>query len=232
MQLTGVELETSPRIRVLLEDAHSLFRQALKASLQEDGDIDVVAEASDDVDAVSEAERVRPDVIFLDANLPGADPIRTIAQLRERIPESRVVIVVDHDDPVLLAEAVEEGARGYVSKGSALADLIDTTHSVYRGETAIPRHMIGDLLATLLERRRKYQEANRKVASLTRREREVLSLLADGADSETIAHTLVISPETARTHLQNILQKLGVHSRLEAAAFVIQQGVRDDLVSS
>lgn len=74
IQPTGVELENGPRIRVLLEDAHSLFRQALKASLQEDGDIDVVAEASDDVGAVGEAERVRPDVIFLDANLPGPTP--------------------------------------------------------------------------------------------------------------------------------------------------------------
>ena len=225
-------MQDHPKIRVLLADPHSLFRQALKASLEEGGDISVVAEASDFRRAVSEAERVRPEIVFLDAGSPAADPIGTIAEFHKRLPLCRVVIVVDHDDATLLARAIEEGARGYVSKGSALSELIETTHSVHRGETAIPRHMLGELLTTILERRKKHQEANRKLASLTRREREVLRLLADGADSEAIARTLVISPETARTHLQNILQKLGVHSRLEAAAFVIRHGVREDLVNS
>jgi DNA-binding NarL/FixJ family response regulator len=220
------------RVRILLAEGHSLFREAVRAVLQSEPDFEVVAEAPGGLEAVEQSERTRPDVAFLGAELPNCDGVKAGAMIKERSPDCKIVILADSDDQTTLVDAVEAGASGFLTKQCPLADLIEAARAVNRGETLIPQRMLGGLLSRLIRRRREEEEALRCAAGLTRREREVLALLADGADNETIAQALVISPQTARTHIQNILGKLEVHSRLEAAAFVIQNGIFDDLLET
>jgi len=219
-------------VRILLADEQSLFREAVKVVLGNEDDLEVVAEARDGVQAVSEAERVRPDVALIDAGLPNCDGVSATALIRERVPECRILVLAGEEDHRTLIDALEAGASGYLTKECPLGELIEAARAVHRGEILIPPRMLGPLLRGLISRRRDQDEALRKMSRLTRREREVLALLAEGADNDGIAQTLVISPQTARTHIQNVLGKLGVHSRLEAAAFVRQNDILEDLVGS
>ncbi len=221
--------ERTDVIRVLLADEQSLFRQAVKVVLSNEDDLSVVGEAADGLQAIAEAERVRPDVALLDAGLPNCDGIRATQQISLRVPDCRVVVFSAQQDEQVLVQALEAGASGYLSKSSPLVDLIEATRAVHRGEALVPPDMLGALLHRLIHRRRERDDALKRMSRLTRREREVLVLLAKGGDNDGIAQRLVISPETARTHIQNVLGKLDVHSRLEAAAFVTQNGILDDL---
>jgi DNA-binding NarL/FixJ family response regulator len=128
-----------------------------------------------------------------------------------------------------LIAGLESAATGFLTKDSPLAELIEAARLVHEGETLVPRRMLGTLLSQLIRRKREQDDAVRRLNRLTRRDREILGLLAGGADNHFIARELVISPETARTHIQKVLTKLGVHSRLEAAAFALQNGLMDDL---
>jgi DNA-binding NarL/FixJ family response regulator len=223
-------IETDTMVRILLADAHSLFREAVKAVLDGENNLEVIAEAKDGVEAVTLAIQSQPDVALVDANLPNGDGIKATQMIKERVPDARVVVLADDEDQETLVGAVEAGANGYLTKESPLADLIDATRAIYAGETLIPRAMLGPLLARLIRRRKDQDHALKRMSRLTHREKEVLALLAGGADNDAIAEALVISPQTARTHIQNILGKLGVHSRLEAAAFVITNRLSDDLI--
>jgi two-component system NarL family response regulator len=212
-----------------LAEGQSLFRDAVMSALDRQDDFHVVAVAGDGMAAVSEAERTRPDVVLLDVNLPNRDGIGAARLVKDQVPGCRVLVLASGEDDAVLLRAVEAGADGYVTKTGPLADLVDAVRSIHRGETVVPRRMLGPLLSRLLSRGREQEAALRVVSQLTRREREVLALLARGGNNDRIAQVLVISPQTARTHVQNVLSKLGVHSRLEAAAFVARSGIEREL---
>ncbi|MFB3737386.1 MAG: response regulator [Candidatus Velamenicoccus archaeovorus] len=213
-------------MRILLADEQALFREAVRVVLESEGDLEVVASVRDGGQAVAEAERMLPDVALIDAGLKN-EGIRATRLIRQRVPQCEVVILSSREEADVLEQALEAGARGYVSKTSPVDELLEVTRAVHLGETLVPQRMLGDLLGRLLQRRREQSEALRRISLLTRREREVLGLLVKGAGTEAIARALVISPQTARTHIQNILAKLGVHSRLEAAAIANEADVLD-----
>ena len=215
------------QVRVLLADAHSLFREALSAALAGQPDLAVVAEAEDGLEAVGEATRMEPEVAVLDADLPNCEGVRAARLIRERVPGCRVVLLASEEEQDMLADAIDAGVNAYLTKASPLADLVDAIRAVHRGDTLVPARMLGGLLDRLVNRRREQSDAVRRMGRLTPREREVLALLAQGGDNDSIARDLVISPQTARTHIQNVLVKLGVHSRLEAAAVAIRNGLLD-----
>jgi DNA-binding NarL/FixJ family response regulator len=217
-------------IRILLADPHGLFREALRTGLETEHDLRVVGEARSGPEAVAEIERSVPNVAIVEMDLPITDAAATTPLIKDRLPSCRVLVLGATEDCRRLTEVLDAGADGYLTKESPLADLINATRVVHQGETMIPPRMLGPLLTTLLRRKRELDGAHARIARLTRREREVLALLADGADNDYIARMLVISPQTARTHIQNILTKLSVHSRLEAAAFVTQNAIMSDLV--
>jgi DNA-binding NarL/FixJ family response regulator len=206
-------------IRVLLADEHSLFREAMRIALETATDMRVRGEARNGREAVAEAERIRPQIALIDAGLKNVDGIRATRLIRERVPGCRVLVLSGEHDERVLVQAMEAGASGYLTKEAPLSELLRATTAIGEGETVIPPRMLGPLLSALIQGRDDRDIAFQRVNRLTRREREVLSLVADGADNHVIAAALVISPQTARTHIQNVLGKLGVHSRLEAAAF-------------
>jgi DNA-binding NarL/FixJ family response regulator len=221
-------------MRILLADEHSLFRQALRELLDQEADFEVVAEAGDESETLAKAQRTQPDLALVGLDLIAGDGIAAIGLIRERVSECRAVIIAGSEDPEVLLKAVEAGASGYVTKGYALSDLMSAARAVHRGETIIPPGMLGGLIQNLLRRRRHEDEAIDRISRLTRRERQVLALLAGGGNKETIGRALFISPETARTHIQHVMAKLGVHSRLEAATLAMRTNLfakSDDAVS-
>jgi DNA-binding NarL/FixJ family response regulator len=218
-----------PKIRMLLADSQALFREAVRAVFAEGGAIEVVAEAGEGRTAVEEAARSRPDVALVDVDLPNGDGYSTTRAIRRKVPTCAVVMLAPTEDPDALFAAIEAGASAFLTREMPLNGLIEAADAVHRGEAMVPPRLLRDLLVRLIDRRVDRDYALRRLSRLTRREREVLALLTRGADNDGIALALVISPETARTHVQNLLGKLELHSRLEAAAFVAQRGLLDDL---
>jgi DNA-binding NarL/FixJ family response regulator len=223
---------TDRDIRILLAHPHSLFREAVAAALGTEPGFQVVAEARDGLAAVNEAVRTGADVALLDESLPNCDGVRATRLITDQSPRCRVVVLAAEESQEKLARAVEAGAAGYLPKTSPLRELVQAARAVQRGEMLIPPRMLGDLMDRMLRRRREQDEALRRVGRLTGREKEVLVLLAEGGDNDSIAQALVISPQTARTHIQNVLGKLEVHSRLEAAALAIQSGIKEELAEA
>jgi len=218
------------KIRVLLADEQALFREAVKMVLEAERDFSVVAEAGDALHAVAEARRTRPDIALVDAELPSLTVEELTRRIKGSVPECGVILLSPRAELGTLVSSMEAGASGYVTKESGLDQLVEATRAVHRGETRVPSKMLGPLLGRLIHRQRDEDEAMRKLSRLTRREREVLALMMRGADNAVIAQALTISPETARTHIQNILGKLGLHSRLEAVAFASGNGIVNRLV--
>lgn len=206
-------------IRILLADPHSLLREALRAILDGERDLEVVAEVDGGEQAIVDAQRLRPDVAFVAESLSNA--IETAAQIRRSVPECSVVVLGDSEDDGLLFEAVLAGSRAYLPNDSIVSDVTETARAVHAGHAVIPARMLSALLDKLVAYREVKVGAAERVARLTRRERQILALLADGAGNEAIAATLLISPLTVRTHIQNLMEKLEVHSRLEAAGLAI-----------
>jgi DNA-binding NarL/FixJ family response regulator len=227
---TRVDNDDREVIRVMLADRHALFREAVRSALDNDADIEVVAEARSGREAVVRAEQIEPDVVILDADPPSSNGSRTTAELKRLAPHCRVLVLSEAEDHRLLLDVLDAGASGFLTRDAPLAELIRVTRAIHAGETLVPPKMLGPLLSRLLRRNRDHDRAFERLARLTVREREVLALLAQGSDNDGIARALVISPQTARTHIQNILGKLGVHSRLEAAAFVTRSGLLGNLV--
>jgi DNA-binding NarL/FixJ family response regulator len=221
--------EVVETIRVLVADEHALFRQAVRIVLEREDDLSVVAEAQSGSDAVSEAERVRPDVALLPARSPRFDGLAATAAIRDRLPSCRVIVLTDEGDHHLLRRAIESGVAGYVTKDIPMSELTAGIRAVHRGDTLVPPHMLGRLFDGFFSQQRERGEALRLLSRLSRREQEVLGLLVDGAGNEEIGRVLAISPQTARTHIQRVIRKLGVHSRLEAAMLATQFGIVDDL---
>jgi DNA-binding NarL/FixJ family response regulator len=213
-------VDEDPIIRVLFADHEPLFREAIRMVIDNQHDLLVVAEAETGCQAVALVQELAPDVAIIAADLPaceGEDAVRVVEECAERC---RVLVLSRDENQDALLAALEAGAAGFLARTSPLGDLIAAIRSIHLGEATVPPMMLGPLLAALIRRRREQAGVMQRISALTRREREVLVLVCRGADSRTIAEELVISPETARTHVQNVLGKLGVHSRTEAAALV------------
>jgi two-component system nitrate/nitrite response regulator NarL len=216
---------------ILVADRECVFREALGMALRAEPGLEVIGEIGDLEVAVAEVKRTSPDVVLLAADLPNGNLAEAVSMLRESSTRSRVFVLAEERDDDVLAEVLEAGASGYETKETTLSDLIEAVRTVGRGGFSAPGSMISTLLSGLVDRRRRHDEALRRLSQLTRRERQVLAMLARCGDTNRIAKDLVISPETARTHIQNVLGKLGVHSRIEAAAFVLENQILQDLIA-
>ena len=207
-------------IRLVIAEGRALFCETMKTVLEAEPDMRVDALAHEGHSALVLSEELKPDVLVLDGNLPNGDGLDMTALLKQRLPEIRILFVAEQSDDQLLDAALLAGADGYLTKEGTLDDFVQGIRTLARGEQYIPPTMLGGVIERMLRRHAEREEALRLTGRLTRREREVLSLIGRGYSYDAIAQTLVISPETARTHLQNVLGKLQVHSRAEAVEFV------------
>jgi DNA-binding NarL/FixJ family response regulator len=178
-------------VRILLADEQSLFREAVRVALDTEADMQVVAVAADGFHAVTEAERVRPDVAMLQADLPHCDAATATRLIKASVPECDVLVLTAVEDHRVLAAVLEAGACGYLSKNTPLGAAV---LSARRGEMLISPRLRGAVFAELVRHRREQDAAADRIAQLTRREREVLGLLAEGAGNDAVARALLISP--------------------------------------
>jgi two-component system, NarL family, response regulator LiaR len=208
---------------VLVVADHRTFAEALALAVRLERDMEAQV-ASSGTDAVVIVEREHPNVILLDIEMPGMGGIETIRRLRETCPEAKVVVLSAHDDDLVKARAVEAGAIGYVSKFTPLTDLPHTVRKAHKGEPILDKQERSRLLRHLRHRRHQEATERQRVNRLTPRQTEILQLLAQGIPASEIAGKLGMSPLTLRTHVQNILTRLGVHTKLEAMALAIRHG--------
>lgn len=218
------------RCGVLIADDRALFRDALRSTMEAEDDMRVVAELESAGAVVSEANRTRPDVALLSAELPGSDPIVLAKALIAAQPRCSAFFLVERYDVDFFVDVLKAGGKGCVTRATPIRSFLEDVREIVRGHLLIPPSVLPELIASLVRRSTVRDEATRRVSGLTGRERVVLGLLADGGSNESIGLALFISPSTARTHIQNLITKLGVHSRLEAAMFVAQNGLREGLV--
>jgi two-component system, NarL family, nitrate/nitrite response regulator NarL len=208
-------------LSVLVIDDHQLFAEVIRSAFEALGArvLDIAMSAEDGLEA---ARRYRPDLILLDIGLPDESGLALGRRILEEIPESRVVAVTALQDAQALAEALRIGFQGYVTKDTPMRQFLTTVSAVVDGQVVVPKHLARRAAGA------KTQDEARValvVNQLTGRERQVLTFLARGNSTPQIARELRVSPNTVRTHIQNILTKLGVHSRLEAVTFALRHGL-------
>jgi len=203
-------------VRVVVVDDHRLFRRGLIALLALDRSISVAGEAGDAGEAVRVAQSVQPDVILLDLDLPGASGVQAIPSLREACPEARILMLTVSEDEQDMQAALRGGANGYLLKTMEGEDLSRAIHAAMRGEAVVSPEMTAKLVAAL---QHPASAAPASAALLSPREQEVLQQIALGASNKDIARTLHIAETTVKIHVQNILRKLGLSSRVQAAVY-------------
>lgn len=205
-------------IRVLLVDDHQVVRRGLRTFLEVQGDIEVVGEAGDGSEGVARAMELRPDVILMDVKMPGMDGIEALRQLRDAGNPARVLIVTSFTEQRTVVPALRAGAAGYVYKDVDPVALADAIRSVHAGHILLQSEVAGALLS------QEQTPGTGRGNALTEREREVLTLIADGRSNREIARALVLSEKTVKTHVSNILMKLDVADRTQAALWAVRNG--------
>jgi DNA-binding NarL/FixJ family response regulator len=210
-------------IRILIADDHAVVREGLRVFLELQDGLEVVGEAADGAQALEEAERLSPDVILMDLVMPRLDGVGAMSELRRRAPESRVIVLTSFLDDERLMAAVQAGACGYLLKDAEPAELARAIRTAHAGEAVIAPAAAGRLLRALSEREtvRPAAEPDR----LTRREQEVLELLARGYANKRIARELGIAEKTVKAHIGRVLAKLGVADRTQAALLAVREGL-------
>ncbi len=209
-------------ITVLVSDRHALFRRSLAAALGSEPDMEVVADAGDGAAAILAIDRLNPDVALVDSGLGVPSGLEVCVAVKASSVATAILLVHDGPDRRVLLAAIRAGADGFVTRVQPLGEVIAAVRRVHRGEAPLPAAMLGPLLRDLVAGGRQTSLVLDRLSRLTRRERQVYRLLLEGLDHRAIADVLVLSPHTARTHIQNILEKLDVHSRVEAAALAIE----------
>ncbi|MDH6520051.1 DNA-binding NarL/FixJ family response regulator [Streptomyces sp. SAI-208] len=207
-------------IRVLLVDDHQVVRRGLRTFLEVQDDIEVVGEAADGAEGVARAEELKPDIVLMDVKMPGMDGIDALRKLRELNNPARVLIVTSFTEQRTVVPALRAGAAGYVYKDIDPDALAGAIRSVHAGHILLQPEVAGALLSQ--------EEGNSgqgRGGSLTEREREVLGLIADGRSNREIARALVLSEKTVKTHVSNILMKLDLADRTQAALWAVRHGV-------
>lgn len=219
MQLAPVR-----RVRVLVVDRAPLLRRGVKAVLGEEPDLEVVAETDDCARALELALISAPDIVLLDLDVAGGGA-RACEQLRRALPGVPVVVLASAEDDAGLAGAVRAGARGYLLRDTAPAELIDALRTVAAGKSLLSPAMAARLLDEFAGMMRRSEAIGEGPSALSRRELEVLVLVAEGLNNRAIAERLFISESTVKNHVRSIHEKLQVHSRMEAVVRAVRDGV-------
>jgi len=211
-------------LRVLVVDDHDLFRTGLRNLLEEQS-VNVVGEAENGEAAIRLASDLAPDVVIMDLNMPGAGGVETTRRLASLAPLSRVVVLTISADDDDVMNAVMAGACGYLLKDSSIQELIAGIRAAAAGESLISPQIAAKLLQRLRSQSKDADAAETIRAELSDRELEVLKLIANGKDNAQIARDLFISPKTVKNHISNILMKLQIDNRIQAAVYAVRSGI-------
>ena len=211
-------------LRVLVVDDHDLFREGLRNLLEEQG-VNVVGEAANGQTAIRLASELAPDVVVMDLNMPGLTGVETTRRLVGVVPLTRVLVLTISADDEDVMNAVMAGACGYLLKDSSIQDLIAGIRAAATGESLISPQIAAKVLQRLRSQATSEDAAATIQAELSNREIEVLKLIANGKDNAQIARELFISPKTVKNHISNILMKLQIDNRIQAAVYAVRSGI-------
>lgn len=214
------------KTRVLLVDDHSLFRDGLARILNSQIEFEVIGEATNGLEAIAEAQKLKPDLILMDVGMPVCDGLEATQQIKQEFPEVTIVMLTVNDESEKLFEAIRNGAQGYLLKSIRREEMLTLLQGAMHGEAAITPSMAGRMLEEF--RRIDRQPAfgpEEKIPILTGREKEVLVLVASGASNKEVADKLSVSIHTVKSHIRKILDKLHLTSRHEAASFAQREGL-------
>jgi DNA-binding NarL/FixJ family response regulator len=209
------------KIRVLLVDDHAILREGIKALLEKQDDIEVVAEAADGREAIPKAVQFRPDVVVLDISMPTMDGLESTRQMKRENPDIKVLVLTMHDNEEYFFQLLRAGASGYVTKKSVSRELVSAIEAVYRGESFFCPSMAKFLLSDFLRLDKAVENASQE--ELTPREREIVKLIAEGYTNQQIADLLHRSVKTIESHRSNILRKLGIHDSIELVKYAVRK---------
>jgi DNA-binding NarL/FixJ family response regulator len=211
-------------LRVLLVDDHDLFRTGLRNLLEEQA-VQVVGEAADGAQAIRLVRELAPDVVVMDLNMPGMSGVEATRQVTSLAPLTRVVVLTISDQDEDVMNAILAGACGYLMKDSSIQDLMQGIRAAAVGESLISPHIAAKVLQRMRATGTSEQDAETIRAELSDREIEVLKLIANGKDNAQIAGDLHISPKTVKNHISNILMKLQIDNRIQAAVYAVRSGI-------
>jgi DNA-binding NarL/FixJ family response regulator len=218
--------DDTPPVRVLVVDDHALFRHGLVSVLRAAADVEVVGEARDGIEAIEQAATLEPDVVLMDVRMPTVNGIEAARRIRVAQPTVRVLMLTESDDEDDLFGALRAGATGYLLKEVAIDEIADAIRAVANGQALVSPSMTTKLLSEFNAMSRRLEEEH-DGRRLTDRELEVLRLIARGMSNKDIGTELVISENTVRNHVRNILEKLQVRSRVEAAMYAVREKLVD-----
>lgn len=215
------------KIRVLLADDHSLFREGLASILNAQPDFEVVGEAGDGLEVLVKARELMPDLILMDINMPGCDGLEATEQIKQELPSITIVMLTVRDEDEKLFQAISSGAQGYLLKSIRSWEMVNLLRGAVQGEAAITPALAGRMLEEFrqLGQRQAQRSPSDDPVTLTTREQDVLSLVATCASDKEIADQLCISVYTVKSHMRNILAKLQLGRRHEAALFAMREGL-------
>jgi two-component system response regulator NreC len=212
------------KIRIMLADDHTLFRQGIRIMISAEADMEVVGEASNGGEAVDKAIEVRPDVVFMDIGMPGLSSFESTRQITKNRPETKVLFLTMYDDEDYLVECIEVGASGYVLKDSPSQQLVAAVRDICRGGTYLSPRMQSQLVDDFRSRIKSTDRLPR-FATLTPREREVLKMLAEGNSVKDVACDLNLSVKTVEAHKFNLMRKLNIHNKAQLVQYAFQKKI-------
>lgn len=208
-------------VRVMIADDHSMIREGLKQLLELEGDFKVIEEACDGVECLEKLSKITPDILLLDINMPNMNGLEVLQKIKDKHMRVKVLVLTVHNEVEYLLKAVDIGINGYLLKDSESAELKKAILTVVNGEDYIQPSLIPLLNAKMIDR----NKDNVKIESLTRREMDVLKLLAVGMYNKEVAEKLSISERTVKNHVSNIFKKIEVTDRTQAAVFAIRNNL-------
>lgn len=210
-------------IKVLLVDDQTLFRKAIAAYLSSYPEIKIVGEAEDGLQAVEKAEQLHPDLILMDINMPGCDGLEATRKIKAILPDIKIVMLTISDDDEDLFEAIKSGAQGYLLKNMRPEELLEYMQDAFEGKAALTPAVAIKILNEFVRLSQKPTEGPSVLAALTVREKEILRMVTEGASNKEIAVSLYITEGTVKNHLHNVLEKLHLRNRAQAAAVALKE---------
>ena len=215
-------------LRILLVDDHVLFRKGVAALLARREEMQVVGEASDGLEAISAAREILPDVILMDIGMPNCNGLDATRRIKREMPHVKIVILTVSDDDHDLFEAIKSGAQGYLLKDLEPYQLFDLLESISRGEAPLSGAIAAKILKEFTRPNRGPAQEPEVIGELTARETSILQLVTEGKTNKEIASILFISENTVKIHLRNILEKLHLQNRIQAAVYAVRQGLVEE----